>query len=145
MLKKLLSQIFSLAIVSCLFGALAASLGASFLVGVGIGVVIQFAVYYGFLTALNAYALVQNKKLENERIKELSFQTLDVTCPCFKQNKDIVPVRLNTDNRYKCNECGKTVSVIISAETAVVTEPILNTDISFLNKNITEKLSNANS
>jgi len=144
MLKKLLSQIATLVIVSCLFGVLFITFNSSFFVGVGFGIVIQFALYYGYVTTLNTYTALQNKKLENERIKEFSLQSLEVVCPCYKQVKEIVPIRLNTDNKYKCSECSKAVSVFITPETAIVTEPILNTDITLLNKNITEKLTNAN-
>ena len=144
MLKKLLSQITTLLVVSTLNGFAFVSFGSTFIIGFLAGTVVQFGIYYGFMNLIELYAALQNKKLENERLREFSLQSLEVTCPCHRQIKEIIPVRLNTDNRYKCTECSKTVSILITPETAIATEPIINTDISLLNKNIAERLSNAN-
>ena len=144
MLKKLLSQITTLLVVATLNGFVFVSFRSNFIIGFLTGIVVQFGLYYGFTNLIELYAALQNKKLENERLKEFSLQSLEVTCPCYKQIKEIIPIRLNTDNRYKCVECSKAISVIITPETAVATEPIINTDISLLNKNIAEKLANAN-
>jgi len=143
MLKKLVFQLLTLILISCLTGLFFISIGSNFIIGFLSGVVLQFATYFGFTALIDLYAAIQNKKLENERLKELSFQSLEVTCPCFKQIKQIIPIRLNTDIKYKCLECNKTVSVLITPETAVVTEPIVNTEISLTNKEIISKLSNA--
>lgn len=129
MIQTLLKQILPLIIGSFLFGALFLSFGLNFFLGIGVGIAIQYAAYYTFANVLNAVVALKNKKLENERIKEFSYQGLEVKCPCFKQHIDIVPIRLNTSNYYKCSECGKSVSVIINAETAVVTEPLVSTDL----------------
>lgn len=145
MLKKLFTQLLTLASVSILIGLSLQALGISILVGIGLGIALQFGLYYAFSTALKAYVLLSDKKIENERIKEFSFQSVEVTCPCFKKVKDIVPVRLNTDNKYKCNECGKSVGVYLTAETAIVTEPILDTNLETINKTLTNSLKNANS
>lgn len=143
MLKRLVFQLITLLIVSSLSGAFFISIGSNFLIGFLVGLVVQFATYFGFTSILDVYAVLQNKKLENERIKEYSFQSLEVTCPCYKQNRQVIPVRLNTDIKYKCTECEKSVSVLITPETAVVTEPIVNTEISLNNKYIMDKLTNA--
>lgn len=129
MIQTLLKQILPLIIGAFLGGAVFASLGANFFLGFGVGIAIQYALYYGFVNILNAVVALKNKKLENERIKEFSYQGLEVKCPCFKQHKDIVPIRLNTSNYYKCGDCGKSISVIINSETAVVTEPLVSTEL----------------
>lgn len=143
MLKRLVYQLITLLLVSSLSGAFFISIGSNFIIGFFAGTVLQFGLYFGFTTVVDIYATLQNKKLENERIREFSFQSLEVTCPCFKQIKQIIPIRLNTDLKYKCIDCNKTVSVLITPETAIATEPILNTEISLNNKEIMNKLSNA--
>ena len=144
MVKRLLSQLVILLSIASLIGITFTAYKLNFIVGFFLGIFIQFGAYYAYVTTLNAYVALTDKKLENERIKDLSFQSIEVVCPCYKKVKDVVPVRLNTDNKYKCAECNKTVSVYISTETAIVTEPILNTDADTLNKAITESIKNAN-
>jgi hypothetical protein len=142
--KKLLSQFSTLLIISLFIGFVFYSFGLNFFIGIGVGVVVQFALYHAFLVLVNLYAALENKKIENERIKEFSFQSMEVTCPCFKQKKEIIPIRLNANNQYKCSECEKTISVFITPETAILTEPIVNTDLTVVNKLIQEKLANGN-
>lgn len=129
MIQTFFKQVIPLAIGAFLTGAVFVSTGLNFFLGVGVGVAVQYAIYYGFVNILNAVVALKNKKLENERIKEFSYQGLEVKCPCFKRHVDVVPIRLNSSNYYKCGECGKSVSVIISADTAVVTEPLTSTEL----------------
>lgn len=129
MIQNLLKQIIPLSLGALLSGALFSAFGVNFFLGVGAGIAIQYGIYYGFVNILNAVVALKNKKLENERIKEFSYQGLEVKCPCFKKHLDIVPIRLNTSNYYKCGDCGKSVSVIITADTAIVTEPLVSTEL----------------
>lgn len=129
MIGTLLKQIVPLIFGSIVAGALFASIGVNFFIGLAAGVAIQYLLYFGFVNTLNAVVALKNKKLENERLKEFSYQGLEVKCPCFKQHLDIVPIRLNSPNYYKCGDCGKSISVIINAETAVVTEPLVSTEL----------------
>jgi hypothetical protein len=124
MLSRLLSQLTALTITAILFGLLLRHFGVSLFIGIPLGVIAQFGVYYAFITTLSAYIELKNKKLENERIKEFSLQGLEVTCPCALKKTEFVPIVLNTNNNYKCNYCQKNISVYIAAETALVTETI---------------------
>ena len=144
MLRTVFAQLGILVAVSILSGYWFATLGGNFFVGVATGVLLQYGAFYLITTLLNVYVALKNKKLENERLKEFSYQGLEVTCPCFKQFKQIVPVRLNTSNYYKCVECNKAVSVIVDATTATVTEPISNT-FPAIDMEILKNISNANS
>lgn len=143
MLKKLLIQLTFLVAVASVVGVFFTSFGVNFLIGALLGVAIQFGFYYGFVNALNAYVLLKNKKIENERLKELSFQGLRVTCPCHKRIEDFVPIKLNTQNYYKCTECNKNISVYIDAETAIATEP-LDGSLQHLNKVLEQGIKDAN-
>jgi len=146
MFKRFVIQLTLLISVSALIAFLLHSLGVNMIIGVLSGLFLQFVVYNAFYTALDAYLAIKNKGLENERIKEFSYQGLEVACPCYKKHIDFVPVRLNTSNYYKCGECKKNVSIIIAAETAVTTEPIINTDLPTVNDKLIERvINNANS
>jgi len=121
--KKLLAQLFSLFTGSILFSVILHSWGVNYIIGGLFGVAIQFVGFYAFKTILTAVVSLKNKQIENERLKELSYQGLEVTCPCFKQIKEFIPIKLNSSNYYRCSECKKTIGVVITPETAVVTEP----------------------
>lgn len=123
MVQRVVVQLASLVFISALFSVVLAAWGVNYFIGALFGIAVQFVGYYGYVNALKAFVALKNKKLENERIKELTFQGLEVTCPCHKRVTDFVPIRLNTANYYKCRECSKSISVYINAETAVVTEP----------------------
>jgi len=144
MLRKVLVQIGTLITVSVVAGFWFQTFGVNIFIGIITGALLQFGAFYSFSTILNAYVALKNKKLENERLKEFSYQGLEVTCPCFKQTKQLVPVRLNTPNYYKCGECNKSVSVIIDATTATVTEPLTNTALPTINTELLKNLQNAN-
>ncbi|NBO99802.1 MAG: hypothetical protein EBU90_06700 [Proteobacteria bacterium] len=107
--------------------------GLNFYAGIFTGASVQFILNFIYLSALNSYINLKNKALENERIKEFSKQGLEVECPCSKKLKDFVPIVLNTQNKYKCKDCQKIISVYITPSTALTTEPILNTDTTSLN------------
>jgi hypothetical protein len=129
MLKKLLNQLFTLCLVSLLFATIFYLLKLNFIAGILTGIVFQFTGFYVYSTFLRIYTGLQIKKIENEMLKELSFQGLEVECPCFKKAVEFVPIRLNTNNYYKCSQCKKKISVLIGAETAVATEAIENPSV----------------
>jgi hypothetical protein len=129
-LLELLFPIFLLVIISVALAViLTITFGVKFWIGFTLTFLAQIIVYNVFRYAFDAIIALKNKKLENERIKEFTYQGLEVTCPCTKKHIDFVPIRLNTPNMYKCGDCNKSVSVFINAETALQTEPITNTDI----------------
>lgn len=129
MLSKLITQLTALVVTAILCGLLFKHFGIPLLIGIPMGVVIQFGLYYAFVTTLTAYIELKNKKLENERIKEFSLQGLEVTCPCSLKKTEFVPIILNTNNTYKCDYCQKNVSVYIAAETALMTETIASVTV----------------
>lgn len=144
MLRKVLAQLGILITVSVIAGFWFQNFGVNIFIGILTGVILQFGGFYLFSTILNTYVSLKNKKLENERLEQFSYQGLEVTCPCFKQVKQLVPVRLNSSNYYKCAECNKAVSVIIDATTASVTEPLTNTALPSFDPNFLKNIQNAN-
>jgi len=96
----------------------------SFLTIFFVSIIIQFIVFYIIGSIIDVMSEIKLKQIEAITISELSKQSIEVECPCFKKAREVVPVTLNQDNSYKCGTCGKTNSIIITAETASVTEPI---------------------
>jgi hypothetical protein len=103
--------------VSTIFGLLFPS---NFLATFAIVTAIQVL----FFIALNTYRDVQKSKAAVLEIAELSKQGLEVTCPCFKQSKQFIPIVLNDVNEYECDQCPHRVKVSISAETMIATVPV---------------------
>jgi hypothetical protein len=64
------------------------------------------------------------EKIKNERLKEYSKQGVEVTCPCFKEKKFLLPIKLQEDNAFSCIECKKDFSVDVSVRSFLQTDPI---------------------
>ena len=126
MLNRLITQITALVTISVLFGLILKQLHVSLYYSIPFGIILQFGIYYAFITILSAYVELKNKQLENDRIKEFSLQGLEVTCPCSLKKTEFVPVTLNMSNTYKCDHCQKNISVYITPETALITETLAN-------------------
>ena len=125
MIGKLVTQLTALLTISILFGLYLKHFNVSLMYSIPLGIMMQFGVYYIFIMVLDAWVVLKNKKLENERIKEFSLQGMEVSCPCSLKKVEFVPIILNTNNNYKCNHCQKNISVYVTAETALVTEPLI--------------------
>jgi len=141
MVIRLLLQIVGLLSVSSLFGFWFTTFNSPFIVGFFVGSVIQVLGFYLYSNIIELIITFKSKKFEILKLKELSYQSVEVECPCFKKVKSIIPFRFNTDNNYKCPGCNKTISVFTTTETAVATEPVLNTDVQPI---LQERLKNAN-
>lgn len=139
-MNRVLFQIGLLTLVAGLFGALFVNLKINFFIGFVFGILVQYGIYHAFAYGLEVYTLIKAKRIENERLKELSLQGMVVTCPCNRKINEFVPIRVGAPNHYKCNECQKTVSVFLNAETAIITEPINNTDIGAIENIINQKI-----
>jgi hypothetical protein len=125
---SVLFRLFLLASISVISGVVFNTMGLSFYLGLFFGMCIQFVINYVIDRFVDSYVELKNKALENDRIREFSYQGVEVKCPCHKQIKQLVPFRFNTDNRYKCNDCQKTITVLVEPFTAIATEPIADTD-----------------
>jgi hypothetical protein len=145
MSTRLFTSLIALLSTSLLIALFLTSFGVKLWAGFIIAVFSQIIIYNVYISLLSSYIVLKNKQLENERIKEFSYQGLEVSCPCSKKHKDFVPIRLNDVNMYRCGECDKSVSVYINAETALQTEPIISTDTSTALAPIIANITNGNS
>jgi 7-keto-8-aminopelargonate synthetase-like enzyme len=95
----------------------------------GFGAVTLLQIIVG--SATNQMARVKTSlEMENQltqRIKDAAKQTLKLKCPCTNMVEQIVPIRMDEPNFYKCLNCEKNISVNLQATTALMTE-IINID-----------------
>lgn len=92
-------------------------------------VVLQYAGFQAYAYFIKVYATLKNKEAEAKMIAAIDQQGMVVECPCYKKYKEFVPIKMTNDNYYKCTECRKTLNVLVTCETVLVTEPIANTEI----------------
>ena len=140
MIKMLLFQATLLIVVAGLIGSVLSHFGIPFIIGTLLGVAVQYGVYNAYAHGIEAYVVLKAKKLEAAKLKELSYQGVNVTCPCSRKVNEFIPIRVSEPNYYKCGTCSKTVSVFIATETALITEPIANTDIGAVETLLTNKI-----
>lgn len=82
--------------------------------------VAQIIIYQLYVNIVKMYY----ENLNIQKLKEYSKQGVEVTCPCYRENKVYIPIRLDGINDYKCLECDKNVSVNVDVKTFLVTEPL---------------------
>lgn len=121
---NIIKSIFTTAVVSAGFALILFPLINNFWTVFAVTAVTQFVVFYIVGSIIDFFTEIKIKQIEAFKLAEYSKQGIEVECPCHKKIREFVPVTLNQKNSYKCNECGKTNSILINAETAYLTEPI---------------------
>jgi len=94
--------------------------------------VIGFIKYFLFTTIIQVifyeiYKKIMTERAEkiyNERLKEYSKQGCEVTCPCDRVCKHFIPIEMNTDNSYVCNDCDRKVIVDVQVKSFLATDPL---------------------
>jgi len=86
----------------------------------GVATLIQIILYQIYVRILKAYYdFLSYKKLE-----QYNQQGVEITCPCYREKKALIPIKLNQVNDYKCLDCNKNVSVNVDVRTFLATEPL---------------------
>ena len=70
------------------------------------------------------YELLGRDFTRGVSMKEYSKQGIEVTCPCYKEKKFLLPIKLQEDNSFSCIECKKDFSVDVSVRSFLQTDPI---------------------
>lgn len=83
----------------------------------------QFTIFWLINTWLRNKHIIENKQLENERIKEFSKQGVEVECSYCKAT-NLVPVRFDMDNDFECVNCGKPNAVYVGVTVTQKTTPL---------------------
>jgi hypothetical protein len=100
-------------------------------------IVVQFLIHYIYESILLTYVGVNARKLEVDMLKELSYQSVNITCPCSLKNKQNIILRLNEDTQYECDQCKKTLNVNVDITSTLATLP-LKTDAETFDKLLQE-------
>lgn len=117
----------------------------SLLITVAVGAVVGFAVSYmldwslsrtivGVILAQFIFFMIYNNVMSRRaeelaereitlRIQEYSKQGADLEC-AYCRASNYVPIRMDTDNTFTCDQCGKPNAVYINLTTAQKTQPI---------------------
>jgi hypothetical protein len=85
-----------------------------------IAAIVQIVLYNVYRQIVVLFA----EKLANDRISEYTKQGVEVTCPCSRAIKNLIPIQLNTDNSYKCLDCARNVTVNVEVKTFLETQPV---------------------
>jgi hypothetical protein len=81
---------------------------------------IQVILYQIYVKLLKAYYDFLNYK----KLEQYNQQGVEITCPCYREKKALIPIKLNQVNDYKCLDCNKNVSVNVDVKTFLATEPL---------------------
>jgi hypothetical protein len=81
---------------------------------------IQVILYQIYLKILKGYYDFLNYK----KLEQYNQQGVEITCPCYREKKALIPIKLNQVNDYKCLDCNKNVSVNVDVKTFLATEPL---------------------
>lgn len=82
--------------------------------------IIQVILYQLYVRILKAYYDFLNYK----KLEQYNQQGVEITCPCYREKKALIPIKLNQINDYKCLDCNKNVSVNVDVKTFLATEPL---------------------
>lgn len=121
--KKIVSPIV-IALGISIFSGYMTSLWSEFWIGFSIALVLQFVVGMLLNNHYKFIAAVEMEQQLTQRIADSAKQTLKLKCPCTKSIEQLVPIRLDDINVYKCLNCDKGINVNLTAKTALITEII---------------------
>jgi hypothetical protein len=96
----------------------------NFFAGFGLALVLQFIIGAAMNQFLQVKTSLEMEKQLTKRIEDAAKQTLKLKCPCTNMVEQIVPIRLDQPNFYKCISCEKNINVALTAKTAMMTEII---------------------
>jgi hypothetical protein len=84
----------------------------------------QFLLWYVVELAFKMWAAIEQERLTNQRIESFSKQSMQVKCPCSTGAVEVIPIRLDQINTYKCSTCNKNINVTLNPTTAIQTDMI---------------------
>ena len=98
-----------------------------FWTGAGLILLLQLILGSTMNNYLQTTTALEMEKQLTQRISDAAKQTLKLKCPCTNMVEQIVPIRLDEPNFYKCINCEKNINVNLQASTALMTD-IINID-----------------
>jgi len=126
------SSLLKTIIIASIIGEAGHLIGYKFLPTFIEAIIIQFIIFYLFGAYMEYKAARDARDLMIKEAEVLAASMAIVECANCKKESE-VPIRFNQENRYTCGHCNTKNSIYITATTAVVTEPLYETNP--LNKN----------
>ncbi len=139
-MKVLIKQLVILTIVTVSITWLLTLAKIPILIGIILSLVLQYTLYNCFIYVIDTYTAIRLRKIGVDKLKAEALKGTEVTCPCSIESTEFIPIQFNKPNYYKCKTCNKKLVALAEVETAVVTEPIANTDLGSVDKLVTDKL-----
>jgi hypothetical protein len=96
----------------------------NFFAGFALALVVQFIIGAAMNQWLQVKTSLEMEKQLTKRIEDAAKQTLKLKCPCTNMVEQIIPIRLDQPNFYKCINCEKNINVGLTAKTALMTDII---------------------
>jgi hypothetical protein len=96
----------------------------NFFAGFALVLVVQFIIGAAMNQWLQVKTSLEMEKQLTKRIEDAAKQTLKLKCPCTNMVEQIIPIRLDQPNFYKCINCEKNINVGLTAKTALMTDII---------------------
>lgn len=85
---------------------------------------VQFIVGSAMNQWLQTKVGLEMEKQLTQRIADAAKQSLKLKCPCTKMAEQIVPIRMDEPNFYKCINCEKNINVELNARTVMMTDVV---------------------
>jgi hypothetical protein len=93
---------------------------------------IGFTKYFVFTTVVQTiiynvykdFIRERYEKVYNERLKEYSKQGCEITCPCDRACRHFIPIEINGDNSYACQDCDRKIAVDVQVKSFLSTDPV---------------------
>jgi hypothetical protein len=139
MAKKILQSFGLTFLISAILAWPLTFLGVSFISGVLFFSAVQFVGFYFYREIQERKLLLEQQNFILAREAELSKQGSEVICPCDRQVKCFVPIKLNERNEYVCPGCNKDANVNVLLKTVLVTTPIIESAEDVIANNLKEK------
>lgn len=111
----------------------------NFFAGFALALVIQFIIGAAMNQWLQVKTSLEMEKQLTKRIEDAAKQTLKLKCPCTNMVEQIIPIRLDQPNFYKCINCEKNINVGMTAKTALMTDII---DVDATHNQMVQAMSN---
>jgi hypothetical protein len=111
----------------------------NFFAGFALALVVQFIIGAAMNQWLQVKTSLEMEKQLTKRIEDAAKQTLKLKCPCTNMVEQIIPIRLDQPNFYKCINCEKNINVGLTAKTALMTDII---DVDATHNQMVQAMSN---
>jgi hypothetical protein len=126
MRDKLILLVKSLAVtvaISALIGGTVALFGHPFWMWFLVSFIGQFLVSYVSNSFLEYKSLREARSIKLKEAEIVEQNMFAVSCASCKKESNVI-IRTNQENKFTCGFCGAKNAVYLSAETALVTDPI---------------------